>query len=238
MGGKGQRRREKNYRAAHGGDNRLPPPPKLKELEALPSKLRKIMEFKNPSSTTPGSLRSSVDSRNERRKAGAAGEKAKKTNPKDVHSSAGVNLRRGENLEKTASDEHKNDKDATTNSSINSDSKRKRKWKAVNDFRFQESDQAASHLRKKKRKEYLEAKKKKHKKAKTDDVRDFPGREDIKFGEIVEAPPRLSLPKALKKPLDASHERMRLQAIEAYRNRRGWTSRPGIQLPTLPEAPS
>ncbi|XP_008778656.2 uncharacterized protein LOC103698423 [Phoenix dactylifera] len=238
MGGKGRRRREKNYQAAHGGVTRLPPPPKLKELEALPSKLRKIMEFKNPSSTKPGSLRSSEDSRNERRKGGAAGEKEKKANPKDVHSSAGVNVRRGENFEKTASDEHKNDKDATTNSSINNDSQQKRKRKAVNDFRFQELDQAASHVRKKKRKEYLEAKKKKHKKAKTDDVPNFPGREDIKFGEIVEAPPRLSLPKALKKPLDASRERMRLQAIEAYRNRRGWTSRPGIQLPTLPETPS
>lgn len=76
-----------------------------------------------------------------------------KANPKDVHSSAGVNLRRAENFEMTASDEHKNDKDATTSSSINNDSKRKRKRKAVNDFRFQELDRAASHLRKKKRKE-------------------------------------------------------------------------------------
>lgn len=239
MGGKGRRRREKNYRAAHGGDARLPPPPKLKELEALPSKLRKIMEFKNPSSAKPGSLQSSKDSVNERRKRGVAGEKGKKANRKEVvHSSAGVNLRGGDNFEKTTSDEHLNGKDATTNSSIYNDAKQKRKRKAINDLRFQELDQAASNLRKKKRKEYLEAKKKKHKKAKTDDVLDFPGHEEIRFGEVVEAPPKLSLPKALKKPFDASQERMRLQAIESYRNRRGWTSRPGIKLPTVPENPS
>lgn len=47
MGGKGQRRREKNYRAAHGGETRLPPPPILKELDAIPFKLRKIMELKS-----------------------------------------------------------------------------------------------------------------------------------------------------------------------------------------------
>lgn len=45
MGGKGRRRREKNYRAAHGGYSRLPPPPNPSQVDALPSKLRKIMSF-------------------------------------------------------------------------------------------------------------------------------------------------------------------------------------------------
>jgi hypothetical protein len=54
MGGKGRRRREKNYAASHGGDKRLPPPPKVKEMEALPSKLRLLMKFRNPfSDKTP-----------------------------------------------------------------------------------------------------------------------------------------------------------------------------------------
>ena len=47
MPGKGQRRREKNYRAAHGGDSRLAPPPKQRELEAIPSKLRRLIAFQN-----------------------------------------------------------------------------------------------------------------------------------------------------------------------------------------------
>jgi len=38
--------------------------------------------------------------------------------------------------------------------------------------------------------------------------------------------------------MDASKERLRLQAVEAYRNRRGWTSRPGVQLPALAETPT
>ncbi|GLT84458.1 hypothetical protein SLE2022_026860 [Rubroshorea leprosula] len=64
---------------------------------------------------------------------------------------------------------------------------------------------------------------------------DFPGREQVKFGEVVEAPPKLvAVPKAfkMKAAQDASKERLRLQAIEAYRNRKGWTSRPGaVELP-------
>lgn len=42
---------------------------------------------------------------------------------------------------------------------------------------------------------YFESKKKKNKKEKTDDIRNFPGREEIKFGDIVEAPPKLNFPK-------------------------------------------
>lgn len=37
----------------------------------------------------------------------------------------------------------------------------------------------------------MEAKKKKHKKAKTEEYLDFPGCEKIKFGDVVEAPPKL-----------------------------------------------
>lgn len=37
--------------------------------------------------------------------------------------------------------------------------------------------------------------KKKRKKANADEHMDFPGREEIKFGEVVEAPPKLAVPK-------------------------------------------
>jgi len=37
----------------------------------------------------------------------------------------------------------------------------------------------------------LEARKKKNKKAKVEEDVDFPGREEIKFGDVVEAPPKL-----------------------------------------------
>lgn len=38
---------------------------------------------------------------------------------------------------------------------------------------------------------YFEAKKKKRKNAKEEERLDFPGRENIKFGDVVEAPPKL-----------------------------------------------
>lgn len=104
---------------------------------------------------------------------------------------------------------------------------------------------------------YLEAKKNKKRKGKKEENIDFPGREEIKFGDVVQAPPKLVVPKvakyilydtvqikvlqliinfpcfvkALKNVQDASKERVRVKAIEAYRQRKGWNARPGIQLP-------
>lgn len=49
MGGKGKKRREKNYLAAHGGPARLPPPPDRSKQDALPSKLRILMNYTSPS---------------------------------------------------------------------------------------------------------------------------------------------------------------------------------------------
>ena len=47
---------------------------------------------------------------------------------------------------------------------------------------------------------HLDEKKKKRKGNKTETVPDFPGREKVKFGEVVEAPPKLSFPKVLTSP--------------------------------------
>ncbi|CAL9060866.1 unnamed protein product [Musa banksii] len=232
MGGKGKKRREKNYRSAHGGDTRLPPPPSVKEMEAIPSKLRKIMELKNlnSSSAKPGPAPTPKDAGKEKRKERSAVEK--KVNTKEEPSSEFSSVTK-EGIQ-GMKDKDIDDKDATTTPSLGNERKRKRKKNAPKDLRFQELDQAAATTRKKKRKEYLEARRKKNKKAKTDGVVDFPGREEIKFGEVVEAPPKLSVPKkSLKIPHDAFHERIRLEAIEAYRNQRGWTSRPGVQIPVL-----
>ena len=48
MGGKGIRRRAKNYKEAHGGYRRLPPPPDRSQPDTLPSKLRKILSYTTP----------------------------------------------------------------------------------------------------------------------------------------------------------------------------------------------
>ncbi|PWA58103.1 hypothetical protein CTI12_AA401370 [Artemisia annua] len=55
----------------------------------------------------------------------------------------------------------------------------------------------------------------------------------IKFGEVVQAPPKLvNVPKKFGSSINASQERIRLRAIEAYREQKKWASRPGLNIPT------
>ncbi|CAA7391756.1 unnamed protein product [Spirodela intermedia] len=115
--------------------------------------------------------------------------------------------------------------------------KRKRAKKGARDLRFQDLELAGGQ-RKQKRKEYLKARKIKSKRARNSESSEFPGRQEVKFGEVVDAPPKLSFPKGLKTALDASTERRRLQAIEAYRSQKGWESRLGIHLPLVSEGHS
>ncbi|PNX97850.1 hypothetical protein L195_g021085 [Trifolium pratense] len=184
MAGKGRKRREKNYRAAHGGSTALPPPPKSSQLDALPFKLRQIISFTKHQNDSP------VLSKDKKLDQGHA-------QNEDTSEPLKAPECRDEQL--NANDDNKN--------------KKKRKRKEVKDLRY-------------------EAKKKKHKKVEEDEILDFPGQEKIKFGDIVQAPPKLSyIPKAFKISQDASHERLRLRAIENYRSRKGWTSRPGNHRP-------
>ncbi|KAF5952939.1 hypothetical protein HYC85_010883 [Camellia sinensis] len=206
MVGKGKRRREKNYRAAHGGHSLLPPPPHPSSLDALPSKLRHLMSFTNSSQL--GSAKTSVS--NEQRTGGGVGSgNNKKLHSKDKLDSKSTGIR-GED----------NDGSSVTLQHMDHD-----------DEIFQNSTQEKRRKTEKKEAR-LEAMKKKHKKAKAEENEDFPGCEKIKFGDVVQAPPKLvAIPKALKSSQDASQERLRLKAVEAYRNRKGWASRPGIDLP-------
>lgn len=232
MGGKGRRRREKNYAASHGGNTRLPPPPKVKQMEALPSKLRLLMKFRDAPPDKPpvsGVHEREKDEGSGKKKPKAAAADAKENNPKKKGVKTGV-------IEKS-----KISKEEISDANITSDpdeakEKKKKKRKAHKDLRFENLD-AVANTRKKKRKEYLDAKKKKHKKEDENEIPNFPGREQIKFGDVVQAPPKLTAPKVPKSLTDASKERLRLQAIEEYRSRRGWASRPGIEIPT-PETPT
>ncbi|XP_074586835.1 uncharacterized protein LOC141842705 [Curcuma longa] len=237
MGGKGQRRREKNYRSAHGGETRLPPPPSLKELDAIPFKLRKIMELRNGnfSAAKQGHAPTSKDSGGQKRKpiSDCDSEKNKKLNKNESSSTSSSVSKEG-----ILKDNHLISDDAIKTQFLHGEGKGKQKRKVPKDLRFVDMDQVAGVSRKKMRKDYFETKKKKNKKPKIDDVRDFPGREEIEFGEVVQAPPKLSVPKrSTKGPLDAFHERVRLETIEAYRKNRGWASRPGVHIP-MPENPS
>lgn len=229
MGRKGQKRREKNYAAAHGGHSRLPPPPVLSQIDAVPSKLRKLMSL--TSSLSPKPQESAA-------KDGQANRKSRTKDRADLRTSA---MDDGGNDEHLKTSEDTDDGDDIVQNSTSEKKKKKRKRKQVNDLRFETPmENSDTRLKRRERKKkYLEEKKKKHKKAKTGEELDFPGREKIKFGEVVEAPPKLtSVPKAFKNAQNASQERIRLQTIEAYRSRKGWASRPGIQLPSPVTTPA
>ncbi|CAK9165146.1 unnamed protein product [Ilex paraguariensis] len=225
MVGKGQRRREKNYRAAHGANSRLPPPPDRSSLDAVPSKLRQIMAF-------TGSSKGSVDvKRNKRGDGGVNGNGDKKLRSEDEYVSKSNGIKRevtGGNL----MPQHMDHGDKIVGNNMLEKKKKKRKRKQAEDLRFETVEGLCGSKRREHKKQRLEAMKKKHKKVKAGEDLDFPGRDLIKFGEVVEAPPKLlSFPKASKATHDASQERLRLQAVENYRKRKGWTSRPGIHLP-------
>ncbi|KAK8466363.1 hypothetical protein PHAVU_008G074700 [Phaseolus vulgaris] len=223
MGGKGKRRREKNYRAAHGGYSALPPPPNPSQLEALPSKLRKIMSFSQHQNGANGSSKNkNIDD----------GHAQNKTASKDKGDVRTIDVKEGNTNEQLKEPQHMNrTEEQLLESGAADKKKKKRKRKEVKDLRFEmEVDKTSSQLKRRERKKkYFESKKKKHKKSNEDEKLDFPGHEKIRFGDIVQAPPKLSVPpKAFK---NASQERLRLQAIEEYRSRKGWKSRPGSYLP-------
>ncbi|KAI8571908.1 hypothetical protein RHMOL_Rhmol01G0156900 [Rhododendron molle] len=291
MGGKGRKRREKNYRAAHGGNSRLPPPPKPSSVDALPSKLRAIMAFTHPSQS--GSAVS-----NEKRNGGSGNRSEKGQHHlklslllyklrkqkvvidwsfKRMKSVSELFIARrqlryqvlengrirtdnvmpfvdiGKEVQQkklnskgkldsnpTGTREKDNEGNAVTAQQVDDDDNIKeekrektKKRKRVTDLRFEMLESSGVSLKRREhRKKRLEAKKNKRKKARPKENEGFPGHEKIKFGEVVQAPPKLvSFPKASKAPQDASSERLRLKAVEAYRNRKGWASRPGKDLP-------
>ncbi|KAL8263485.1 hypothetical protein R6Q59_021615 [Mikania micrantha] len=211
MGGKGKKRREKNYKEAHGvGKNRLPPPPVRSSLDVIPSKLRKLMSY------TAGSGKLSLDEVENKSSDGIVDNKlATKEKPDSVFSKSKI-------------------KDTNEIDNFSTEKKRKkRKRKQAEDLRFVAELGAVGSKRKERKKKLLEERKKKHKKAKKEDDLNFLGREEIKFGEVVQAPPKLvNFPKRFGLSEKASQERMRLRANEGYRDHKKWTSRPGLHLPT------
>ncbi|RDX91195.1 hypothetical protein CR513_26856, partial [Mucuna pruriens] len=226
MGGKGKRRREKNYKAAHGGYTGLPPPPDPSQLDALPSKLRKIISFTQPQN---GAIVSSKTEKNN------DGHSQNKTPLKDKGDVGTVDVKLGNTSGQLEAPQHMDwSEEQVMESGAVDKKKKKRKRKEIKDLRFaMEVDTTSSQLKRRERKKkYFEAKKKKHKKSHEEEKVDFPGHEKIKFGDIVQAPPKLSVPpKTFKNAQDASRERLRLRAIEEYRSRKRWMSRPGSHLP-------
>ncbi|KAJ0595002.1 hypothetical protein HanHA300_Chr03g0114551 [Helianthus annuus] len=269
MGGKGKKRREKNYKEAHGvGKNRLPPPPVRSSLDVIPSKLRKLMSYtsgqKLSTKKKPDSVSSeskiedtyeidnfSTEKKKKKRKRkqvddlrfvaelGAVGSKRKERKKKYgfnllYHVLLIISQIRGTkitlfvsykiNLFECVLFSHILQRGCfiiqIQGLGLNCSFKI-----------FLNKDMCLLTT------EYLcrllEERKKKHKKAKQEDDLNFPGCEEIKFGEVVQAPPKLvNVPKRFGSSVNASQERIRLRTIEAYRDQKKWASRPGLHLPT------
>uniref|UniRef100_A0A803LI07 Uncharacterized protein n=1 Tax=Chenopodium quinoa TaxID=63459 RepID=A0A803LI07_CHEQI len=218
MGGKAKKRREKNYLAAHGGNNRLPPPPNTSSIDALPSKLRKILSF--GSSPVPANQGSAIDSKNTQKKSNKVDTAQNKPHSKSEVDGKSKGTK-GEKVKKSTVPQEKVSNDANEEKN-----KKKRKRKQANDLRFEAEME-----------KFLKAKKKKQKKGSSEQILDLPKHDIVKFGEVAEAPPKLPTIPAFRKAMSASNERLRLQAIEAYRKRKGWTNRPGIHLPPVSTSP-
>ncbi|KFK37345.1 hypothetical protein AALP_AA4G244400 [Arabis alpina] len=237
MGGKGKKRREKNYLAAHGGPARLPPPPDRSKQDAIPSKLRILMNYTSPS--PQDSTKQGIE------------KKEKYTKKAGVDATTNVKPGSEMKLEAKVVEESKVDEDTTFSAFPDEENdgdddimlnngdekkKKKRKRNQVSDLRFEKelAELDGRSKRKERKKKYWEAKK--QKKNKTEDTlqENFPKHELIRFGDVVMAPPKLAIvPKAPKSTMSVSQQRQRLEAIEAYRSRKQWASRPGTQVPTV-----
>ncbi|EFJ32451.1 hypothetical protein SELMODRAFT_85495 [Selaginella moellendorffii] len=183
--GKARRRRQHNYEAAHRTGLELAPPPVMKDVDAIPSKLRAIMKIMDP--------RGAV-------KKDAVGAPSTDQTPADA-SKPGSKKRRRNN---TGLDEFAE------------------KLKAEND------GGKSRERRKKFLKERKEKKKQKQLDAIDHSLQQLYKHEQVTFGEVAQAPPKL--PRLRKKVCVLETERRRLQAVEAYRMKRDWQSRPGSRL--------
>nr|XP_024360353.1 uncharacterized protein LOC112274813 isoform X2 [Physcomitrium patens] len=191
--GKGRKRREANFKASHpDAMPRLAPPPDLKDINAVPAKLRKIMQFKeignlvnkHSGATIGHSKNQGKDFKDSKeKKVGAPGTKVddKKAAPASNNPTQGtVNGEAAEETPKPLS-------------------KRKREHEELLQLAEKIKAPSARAGISEKRKKYLEEKKKK--KLKNSDVQALlnqPKRDHVKFGDIVQAPPELSFPERNK----------------------------------------
>lgn len=227
--GKGRRRRQANYLAAHGGEHKLPAPPTATDAAAVPWKLRRIMTLK-ASSSSPHSPSGSLDlgknrirSKSETKAFKGIAEKQHRIMKSEKQQDTSLQAR-------DAGEGHEN----TTVLPNESVTPKRKKRKRDEDLQLLMEKFKATPIHKglnDRKKKYLQEKKNKKKLGRFNSVEPNPSlhqRERIGFGDIVHAPPRLSFPKKNK---NISEERLRQQAVETYRQKKKWLSRPGSHQP-------
>ncbi|CAM6081601.1 unnamed protein product [Calypogeia fissa] len=244
QGGKGRgtkRKAETNFVDAYSGASELAPPPASRDVFAVPAKLRKIMKLK--SMVTAGG-------RNDgQRDARPARESEKKTNKVARKAPDGRNVTdlglkgtrdtsngRGTELKSESTDQPAEKKKRSFASKWK---KGEEELKRLVEKMDKREKTGIKHGFSDKRKSFLQEKKKKRK-GKMPDADAAPALnqyEKVEFGDIVQAPPRLSFPKKaaevkkkvkLRDDQAVMREKMRLAAIESYRQRKE-SSSSGVQ---------
>lgn len=218
--GKGRRRRQANYLAAHGNHAALPAPPTASDVAALPSKLRRIITLK--SSTPHGKIH--------------------KTGKSIIKNPGGVHGKQPQKQKRRTQEDGSNvltqgqlEDGRDVGPSEASEPKQKKKRKQEDELQALSEKFKATPIRRglsEHKKKYLQEKKNKKKRVMYCDSNEktlsLHKQEKISFGEIVEAPPKLSFPKKLT---NVAEERLRQQAIATYREKKKWVSRPGSHQP-------
>ncbi|MCO5547661.1 hypothetical protein L7F22_001112 [Adiantum nelumboides] len=217
--GKGRRRRQANYLAAHGCHATLPAPPTSSEDVALPSKLRRIITFKSASSH--GHLSKG------------------KNHPRESRGAHGKQLKKQESRKQADDSTVRKMEDRGYGRDVclgeASELKQKKKRKREDELQVLSEKFKATPIRKglnERKKRYLKEKKDRKKRRVSFPINEsnpsLHKQEKISFGETVKAPPKLSFP---TKHSNAAEERLRQQAIATYRQKRKWFSRPGSHQP-------
>lgn len=226
--GKGRRRRMANYLSAHGGDSNLPPSPATREINAVPSKLRRIMTLKLSVQKTC-ELNSNTHKSENR-----AQNEIKVSDVSQISDMGKCSTVRGIN----------NKDESSIQPSGEAVSQKKKKRKRKENLHFLMDKLKATSVHKglnERKKRYLEEKKKKkrnlgHSRSSFVEFNQVTHQQEtIRFGDVVDAPPKLSFP---KKDTTIWEERMRQEAIESYRQKKKWLSRPGSHRPPSLAQPS
>ncbi|GAQ81389.1 hypothetical protein KFL_000790140 [Klebsormidium nitens] len=229
--GKSRRRRESNLKEAKN-DQRLPPPPKaLKEGQALPAGLRRMMALRD-------SMKGSVEGSVKHVKRGPDGGLPGLVRPSEAKAK---NL-----LVKKA--------DAKKGPPAGSKRSREQPLTVINTSNGKPEEEEVLTGLAKRRKFLKEKKGKKRKKRSNEEdeaYRNLYKQDKVRFGDVVQAPPKLSSkhvgkvsrmakdksaagkrhwPESLG-ALASSQERLRQQAVEGYRISRGRTEQPSLVPP-------
>ncbi|KAL3680754.1 hypothetical protein R1sor_023710 [Riccia sorocarpa] len=223
-----KRKTDVDFKDAHSTVSELAPPPVGKDIMAIPAKLRRIMELKN--AVASGEKYNPNAYKRQRSEGSRASEKKKDKKRK---------LNDKENSKSSEGDEDKNDAAAAKKTKL---SRAEEEIKMLN-ARFDRRQESSRRVPERNGKGeficYLNEKKKK-KRGKNSIEEGLPEMhkdEKLAFGEVVQAPPKLTFPqkaaKIKEKDQTLLRERLRLQAIESYRQRKKWAERPGQKLPSL-----